>query len=273
MLTLVLVLLLLGCWRTPTQQLAEAQLLRHYNRELQDSDISCLSDLQDVAGDDNTVDMNEFMTYISRVSGGMMEVKKFSDLPLSLILIYHFVSCFGGRNCVRRGVPLDTTGQSGTALNILCSKVDSIVPDFVTLTFRYLIRYDSALTAEEVMAGVNGNRIIPNLEMVSEKILLQDLGCVASPTVVARSGLASLHRNGTVLHVMPYGNTSGQRDMNKTQFDNSGRFLAEVSVQGCRFSVDVVVDKIMDYGKSVGCPSGTRPLSTISFSFYLRWFQ
>lgn len=220
---------------------------------------ACLANLQDIAGDDESISTEDYLRFLTYFSGGRLNYQLYTDLPIELIHGFLLGSCFqadcSGEVVPAISVPSDLTdlepdSPEAARLFLLCQETATYTIDNPTLPsipieFNYILKHSSNLTGDELIAGANNNTIVAELISGTEEVALEGVGC-ESPTGTARN-LESLERVSTHQFKTDSKYLLGAQASRRQLTSASRISLGDRDLQDdCRFTAEASIERIID---------------------------
>lgn len=153
----------------------------------------CLAALEDRAVN-NKVNRQQYVQFLRDISKGTLVAQEFKDLPLFLSMIFFTAGCTSGEDCVGEEPKITTAAspQEESQLNgVLCRQLMRFPFLEVVFPFQFLILVSDDVTAAELLAANDTNKILPNLERALDIVLVEGLNCSYAPdeaTLRSREG-------------------------------------------------------------------------------------
>lgn len=248
---------------------AESDMQR---RQLQSTPVdTCLENLSSVATN-GRLTIADYLEFLALQSGGNLDAGSLSELPAELIAVLYYAACYN-QDCTQGPPSVDLTDSA--VLLDLCEISDSFTnPDPIGITdpptpspasivrvnrFNYIISTDSGLTADEILAGADGNKIVQDLITATQNVILKELNCTDNLGTVDLGRKLGIFRTHTYLGGIHH--SDGLAHLGQMQrLDQKAGASHEASLQelyglerllqdGCGFQVTATIDNLADTGK------------------------
>lgn len=195
----------------------------------------CKDTLISVSGDES-IDQEEYLTFLSAISDGEISVTSFNDLSAMHSLLFFAAACSNAEPCEGGMISLGPDEDSQTRLKVFCENVMSFVYTEAAVSFQYSARYNADSLSSTEAAHC--------LERGTQNFLCDDFGCQVN-------NLNSFQRKLTKTN-----NGKNERDLLEEDylkiFFEDQRDLGVMSMPSgpaCPYSVQVKVEDLRPLGK------------------------